>query len=172
MKNNKKKKQNNNGYFKRNVQQNGKDFLNKKTPRDMQRDLRNIMRDIAYSNPGDVSDFVEFFESVTFVRNLTTAVDQEYAKETASFIGLQNYLSMMASNGMPIDPSLRFQENMLLSQNRSAAYFVFSMGLNNILNLFSMYPGPGIDYDYWLRSSIENILMSMSAQLKQYKRII
>lgn len=172
MKNNKKKKQNNNGYFKRNVQQNGKDFLNRKTPRDMQRDLRNIMRDIAHSNPSDVSEFVEFFENATFVRNLTTAVDQEYAKETASFIGLQNYLSTMATNGMPVDPSLRLQENMLLSQNRSAAYSVFSMGLNNILNLFSMYPGPGVDYDYWLRSNIENTLMAMSAQLKQYKKII
>ena len=109
----------------------------------MQRDLRNIMRDIAYSNPGDVSDFVEFFESVTFVRNLTTAVDQEYAKETASFIGLQNYLSMMASNGMPIDPSLRFQENMLLSQNRSAAYFRIFYGVEQYIK-FVLYVSQGL----------------------------
>lgn len=172
MKNNKKKKQNNNGYFKKNIQQNGRDFLNRKTPKDIQRDFRNIMRDIAYSDPSNVSDFVDFFINATFIRNLTTVVDQEYAKEMASFIGLQNYLSMMASNGMPVDPSLRLQENMLISQNKSAAYFVFSTGLNNILNLFSMYPGPDVDYDYWLKANIENVLMAMSAQLKQYKRII
>lgn len=168
-KNKKKGGKNNNGYFARNVQQNGSNFLTKKTARDIQFDFRNIMRDIAFSDPEmGIPRISEYFTSYTFVQNLAVACSQEYAKENATFIGLQQYLVSNTN----IDPMLKLQENMMLSQNKAAAYGLILVSLNNILSLFSVGQIQGVDYDIWLTSNIEMILKSLSAQLKQYKRII
>ena len=166
---NKGNKRKNNGYFAKNKQQNGPNFLLKKTAKDIQFDLRNIVRDIAFSNPEiDIPDLTEYFLSYVFVQNLATAASIEFNKYNAEFIGLSQYLMMYKP-----DPTMQIVENMNIAQSKAAAYSIVLNHLNNIINLFNNGQGIcGIDQDMWLRVNIETILKSLSAQLKQFKRVL
>lgn len=166
---NKGNKRKNNGYFAKNKQQNGPNFLLKKTAKDIQFDLRNIVRDIAFSNPEiDIPDLTEYFLSYVFVQNLATAASIEFNKYNAEFIGLSQYLMMYKP-----DPTMQIAENMNIAQSKAAAYSIVLNHLNNIINLFNNGQGIcGIDQDMWLRANIETILKSLSAQLKQFKRVL
>ena len=162
-------KRKNNGYFAKNRQQNGSNFLLKKTAKDIQFDLRNIIRDIAFSNPeADIPNITEYFTSYVFVQNLATAAGIEFNKYNAEFIGLSQYLMTYQP-----DPTMQIVENMNMAQAKAAAYSIVLNHLNNIINLFNngqeVY---GIDQDVWLKANIETILKSLSAQLKQFKRVL
>lgn len=164
--NNKKKK--NNGYFQRNVQQNGPNFLNRKTPKDIKFDSRNIFKDIAHSNPiEDIPNIVEFFNNFTFVTNLYACAVEELNTNNAVYIGLQMYIAAGQRGEVYIDPSQKLYENMTNAQSKMCAYSIIVAHLNNILSLFNCSGD-----DDWLRLNIEQQLKSLSLQLSKYRRII
>lgn len=162
-----KKKKNNNGYFTRNIQQLGEDFISKKTARDIQFDYKYIFKDLAFSDPEDISNISRYFMNATFVYNLNMCAFNELSSNNAVFLGLQTYIQNMQVTGAYVDPNMRLDENMLKAQQTSAAYGIIAAHLNNILSLFNTC----ID-DNWLKLNIEAQLKSLSVQLSKYKRII
>lgn len=166
-----KKKNNNNGYFQRNTQQLGSDFLRKKTAKDIRHDFRNIFRDIAHSIPegkdANVHKLVEYFNNLTFVSNLLAAANEEFVIANATNLGLMNYIQNIQAQGLAIDPSWRLEERMIMARNQSIAYSIITAHLNNIISLFNI----SADED-WLRANILIQLKSLSVQLSKYKRII
>ena len=161
-------KKQNNGYFARNTQQFGNDFLLKKTAKDIQFDLPHICRDIAHSDPElGIPKMVKYFMNMTFVMNLSQAAYAMFCKHNATFIGLQMYINNAQTTGQYIDPSMQISENMIAAQHIAMAYQVVCTYLNNIVSLFNM----SADED-WLRVNIESNLKSMSVQLSKYKRVL
>lgn len=162
-----KRKKNNNGYFQRNIQQNGPDFLFRKTAKDIRYDFRNIIKDIAYSDQEQIPGIVEYFTNLTFITNLIESANQEFQKTNATFLGLQMYIAAGQRGEVYLDPNSGLYEQMSLAQNQSMAYAITVAHLNNILSLFNI----SVD-DNWLRCNIENQLKSLSLQLSKYKRLL
>lgn len=163
----KKKKRNNNGYFTRNIQQFGEDFLSKKTAKDIQNDYRYIFKDIAYSNPEDVSTMVPYFMNSTFVYNLNLCAYNEWCTKNATYIGLQTYIQNCQIQNIPMDHSMRLDDEMLKAQQSAIVYEIISSHLNNILSLL----GNCADMET-LILYVEANLKALSVQLSKYKRII
>lgn len=163
-----KKKKNNNGYFKRNTQQNGPNFLMNKTAKDIRYDFRNIIRDIAHSDPEeDIPDIVNYFNNFTFINNLLMSANQEFQIANATYMGLQMYINAGQRGEVYIDPNIGLYEHMIVTQNQAAAYATIVGHLNNIVTLFNY----SVDED-WLKPNIEIQLKSLSVQLSRYKRIL
>lgn len=163
-----KNKKKNNGYFAKNVQQNGNNFLMRKTAKDIKYDSRNIFRDIAFSNAEyDIPGIVEFFTNLTFITNLSSSAFEEMSRLNATFIGLQTYIINATNTGLPIDPNARLNEFLLETQQKLSAYQIIVRHLNNMLGLFSICAD-----DDWLKANIEIELKSLCMQLGKYKRMI
>lgn len=162
------KKKKNNGYFQRNVQQNGENFLMKKTAKDIRYDFKNIFRDIAHSDPEkDIPALVDYFNNFTFICNLVTSANQEFQASNATYIGLQMYINAGQRGEVYIDPNAGLYEQMMIAQNQASAYSIIAAHLNNIVSLFNCSAD-----DEWLKYNIEIQLKSLSLQLAKYKRII
>lgn len=160
------------GYFQKNVNQYGENFLNMKTAENIKYDAKNIFKDIAFTSVEKekgrtcVSDLVPFFNNLTFVANLYNAALQEYYMCNATCIGLQTYISMAMQRGV-WDPSQHLEEAMGTMQNKAYAYNIICAHLNNILSVFNISGD-----DDWIKANIENQLKSLSIQLSKYRAVI
>ena len=163
-----KKKKNNNGYFARNVQQNGENFLTRKTPKDIKFDSRFIFKDLAHADvEEDIPKISHYFNNLTFLTNLREVANEEYNTAQAMYIGLQMYTSAAKVGQVIIDPSQQLYENMAIAQNKANAYAIIVTFLNNIISLFNISGD-----DDWLNYNIDIYLRSLSLQLSKYKRYL
>lgn len=165
------------GYFQRNISQHGEHFLNMKTAENIKYDSRNIFRDIAFTSVDRerdkdksrtcVTDIAPYFNNLTFVTNLYNAALSEFHVCNATCVGLQNYIVMAQNGHVVIDPSQHLEETMIMMQNKTYAYNIICMHLNNIISLFS-FNGD----DDWINANIEVQLKALSIQLSKYRGIL
>lgn len=165
---NQKPKKKNNGYFVKNEQQNGTDFLLRKNARDIKNDSRYIFKDIAHSDIEiDIPNMVKYFTNITFVTNLYQAACEQMCIYNAEVIGLNTYMQIAQTSNIFIDPNAHLNEHAFVLQQKLAAYQIISLHLSNILSLFNV----SADEEF-LNLNVITQLSSLSTQLTKYKRII
>lgn len=161
------------GYFQKNLNQYGENFLNTKTAENIRYDARAIFKDIAFTSVEKergktcVTELTQFFNNLTFVTNLYNAALSEFYTCNATCIGLQNYIAMSQQGHVMVDPSQRLEETMLMMQNKAYAYNIICMHLNNIISLFSISGD-----DNWINANIDIQLKSLSLQLSKYRGVL
>ena len=165
---NQKPKKKNNGYFVKNEQQNGTDFILRKNARDIKNDSKYIFKDLAHSDVEiDVPNMVNYFTNLTFTTNLYQAAYEQLSVYNAEVIGLNTYMQIAQASNIYIDPNTHINEYTFLTQQKLAAYQIITLHLSNILSLFNT----SADEDF-LKLNIETQLKSLSTQLTKYRRII
>ena len=160
-KGNKKQKQKP-GYFETNIKQYGEDFLEKKTARDISRDAQKVFRDIAFQNPQSMQNIARYFLVRQFVSNLALVAGENCNKRYATYLGLSTFYQTQGQNASNM--GININQYLAEATNEYNTYSVILTGLNNIITVLNS----GYDEQTMLYN-ITNILMTMSASLKQFK---
>lgn len=81
----------------------GGDFLNELNPFFIKRDAIRIFKDIAYGNISVNKDHVKYFRNSSFVNALLEAAVDQYVWNSATYIGLYNYITVVCNNQIPTE---------------------------------------------------------------------
>lgn len=125
-KNNKKKGPN---YFESNIRSFGEDFLNRKTPLDIQKDAKKIFMDMEHGNI-DINRDARYFTSVNFLINLKQVAADNYWYHAYTSNGMKQILQNSQANQV----DAVYIKVMEKHEYSAKAYAIIVQYLTNMLN--------------------------------------
>lgn len=141
------------GYFDKEIQQNGEDFLRYKTPIDIQNAAQRIFRDIARGNIDPIKHS-KYFLDKGFNINLTNYAVQKFNYHNISYMALSHYYTTLLYSGTPIDDL--FISVMNDHKMKLEAYTLISSTLNSIITSGDGY----------------SPLVYLMSELSKYRRVL
>lgn len=145
-----KKNNNNNNYFSQNIQKFGKDFLNYKTPRDIEFESGKIFREISQGKI-DIAKYGQYFLNQQFLESCIASANNKFMFHNISFTGL-NFMIINDINAAQDMSVLAVTDQ----HRRSAeAYYIILQVLNTVK----------VTYDY-------SYLFGLYDQIRNYRNYL
>ena len=138
---------NNNNYFAQNIQRFGENFINQKSPRDIQFDSIRLFRDIAKQNI-DFNKYGEYFLNDMFMNNIMVGANSKYQLFKTNYDGV-----LLLSQQQPNDSII-----MSVLENNRRCRDAYA----NIINALNMFRA----------TQNINVLFQLSSILRDYRNNI